>query len=974
MKITSLTLQAFRGFNNQVTFSLENADIIILYGPNGHGKSSIYDAIEWVLTGGIHRFNDDSAERKRTRFIRNLHAETEVKSFVRLGIILADARRFTIERECTPTASDRTDYGKHIIKIFDENNRLYKENDEAEALLKKWLIKNEWIPKISSATSMLGLTHILAQEKMAAFLKVMQERDRYDALSILFGTDHFEKYREGFRNARKILNNQLESLKIQIEEKNKTRNNLHNEVQELIIKIKQNEDQDYNEELKNYFEIFPEIKRLEDDVEKLQKAILNNQQTLEFDRKNLINDYTILNEIHKYLPKLVYLREVQKAIYNEKQYLQDFKRLSLLQKKINLLLNNVDEIIKLNQTMKNSFRLRDEAKTKINILTDKRASLLSVIEAIDIQITTSEWKEKLDFLSEIKLKVEMENFLTIQSLFNEMYKEYKIVEEKKSTQKEQQKQLNTIEDLINKINADRQVYNSFLSSLNHYMSTISEDNIECCPACGTEGIKKEVILLNIQQQQLKIDKDLPALEDIRLLTEQNLKKINSDIDTANKSISNLQNKIQDTLNQLNNELKSINITITTENQKQLNLQQEIDSIKNNINRFEEDCKKIGVNNDINIKLELEKKCLEITANIEELLSTRSMKSNFEYLPEEVRNKKIDITKFEDNENLLQQALENNEYEIRRIIRLPESLQTIVIDIKEGDLKEQKNKVDKLIGDFKGEIDKHNIIERTNLKLLGMIEYNLEKRHLFKLQHQLKELTNELELLDRRRMKMEENSNYLTILVNKSTEAVSNLNEEVFLNLKDTIQTIFGHINSHPIFTKLDLVLDRRYNNNCLTINVSNANEEDEVKANAPYVFSSAQVNSVALSLFLAMSLKQQWSSLQLVGMDDPIQSMDEINVISFIDLLRLFVQKHQKQIIISTHDYGFYKLMLKKFRYHNLAIIEYSTYGIQGPTFAESKDDTDTNKSLIRAKMDYVQDLERLKLLDEKGNLDDVEY
>ncbi|HDR4884571.1 TPA: AAA family ATPase [Bacillus cereus] len=49
MKITSLTLQAFRGFNKREEFCLESVDIVVLYGPNGHGKSSIYDAIEWGL-------------------------------------------------------------------------------------------------------------------------------------------------------------------------------------------------------------------------------------------------------------------------------------------------------------------------------------------------------------------------------------------------------------------------------------------------------------------------------------------------------------------------------------------------------------------------------------------------------------------------------------------------------------------------------------------------------------------------------------------------------------------------------------------------------------------------------------------------------------------------------------------------------------------------------------------------------------
>ena len=583
MKITSLTLQAFRGFNNQATFCLENAEIIILYGPNGHGKSSIYDAIEWVLTGGIHRFDDDSSERKRTRFIRNLHADTSARSFVKLGIILSDTRRFTIERECTASATDRTDYGKYVLKIFDDSNRLYKENDEAEATLKKWLINNDWLPKISSPTTMLGLTHILAQEKIAEFLKGMQERDRYDALSILFGTDHFDKYRESFRNTRKTLNSQLEALKVQIGERKSIRDKLRDEVQQLILHVRQNEDTDYNKALKNYLKIYPEVKEYNENVEKLQKAILNNQQEVEVDRKKLFNDYQILNEIQNELPNLVYLRKVQKVILNEQLQLQDFRRLSLSKVKIKQLLTDANEVHEQGVTIQKSKWLKDESITRVDSLTEQRANLLAIIEAISIQTATSGWRKQIDFLSDIKLKMENAHYLIIHSLFSDMFKEHEFVEEKKSIQREKLTQLNTLEESINQIKDTRQVYNSFLSSLSHYISTTSEEILDGCPACGTEGIKKEDILQNIQQQQLKINKNLPMLEDLYLQIQQNLKQISNDIDSAKKRISESQIKVQDILNQFENELKAINITISTEKQTQLNLQQQIDTMKLNIN-------------------------------------------------------------------------------------------------------------------------------------------------------------------------------------------------------------------------------------------------------------------------------------------------------------------------------------------------------------------------------------------------------
>ena len=962
MKITSLALQAFRGFNNQAIFCLENADIIILYGPNGHGKSSIYDAIEWVLTGGIHRFDEASNERRRTRFIRNLHADTSVKSFVKLGVILSDKRRFTIERECTASTTDRTDYGKYILKIFDESNQLYKESEEAEATLKKWLINDEWLSKIGSPTTMLSLTHILAQEKISEFLKGMQERDRYNALSILFGTDHFDKYREGFRNTRNTLNAQLEGLKIQIEERTSARNKLRGEVNQLLLQVRQNEDTDYNEALKDYIKIYPEVTDCKDDVEKLQKAIINNQQEVEVDRKKLLNEYQLLNEIQNELPNLTYIHKVQKVLLHEQQQLQIFKRISLSKMKIEQLLTDANEVHKQEVTIQKSKVLKEESIARVDLLTEQRTNLLAIIELISVQIATSEWRDQMDFLPDIKLKMEDSNYLIIHSLFSDMLKEHEFIEGKKSIQKEQFNQLKTLKESINQIKNTRQDYDSFLSSLSHYISTTSEV-LESCPACGTEGIKKEDILQNIKQQQLKINENLPRLENLIFQIQQTLKVINNDMDSANKRISESQIKIQEMLDQFNNKIKVINITISTEKQTQLNLQQKIDTTNLNIHQFKEDCKTAGIKNDINIETQLQMKYIELSTKIEDVLLKRVSEIELDYLPEQLRLRKFDISNIEEHEYILQQTFETNDREIHRISRLSKSLEIIEMNLQESNINEIHIIVKMALSDIEQKLVRSKQMENANVKLRSMIEFNTEKMRLIKLQKELEEIKNQVNKLELKEIEMRKDSQSLLELINKSTEAVSKLNEEVFLKLKETIQTIFEQINSHPLFTKLDLVLDRRYNNNCLTINVSKTNEEKKVTANAPYVFSSAQVNSIALSLFLAMSLKQKWSSLQLIGMDDPIQSMDEINVISFIDLLRLFVEKHQKQIIISTHDQSFYKMMLKKFRYYDLATIEYSAYGDQGPTFVSS-DEKGLNNNEFQPKLNYEEAMQTLMELD----------
>ncbi|KLV09093.1 hypothetical protein ABT56_02535 [Photobacterium aquae] len=62
--------------------------------------------------------------------------------------------------------------------------------------------------------------------------------------------------------------------------------------------------------------------------------------------------------------------------------------------------------------------------------------------------------------------------------------------------------------------------------------------------------------------------------------------------------------------------------------------------------------------------------------------------------------------------------------------------------------------------------------------------------------------------------------------------------------------------------------------------------------------SSGQINALSLSLFLALNKK--YAKTAFVFIDDPTQCMDEINIASLSDLLR--VELRDRQVVISTHE------------------------------------------------------------------------
>jgi DNA repair exonuclease SbcCD ATPase subunit len=57
MRLRSATIEGFRGFTKKLFVDLD-ANVILVHGPNGVGKTSLLDAILWVLTGRIDRFGE----------------------------------------------------------------------------------------------------------------------------------------------------------------------------------------------------------------------------------------------------------------------------------------------------------------------------------------------------------------------------------------------------------------------------------------------------------------------------------------------------------------------------------------------------------------------------------------------------------------------------------------------------------------------------------------------------------------------------------------------------------------------------------------------------------------------------------------------------------------------------------------------------------------------------------------------------
>lgn len=105
---------------------------------------------------------------------------------------------------------------------------------------------------------------------------------------------------------------------------------------------------------------------------------------------------------------------------------------------------------------------------------------------------------------------------------------------------------------------------------------------------------------------------------------------------------------------------------------------------------------------------------------------------------------------------------------------------------------------------------------------------------------------------------------------------------------------------------------------------------DKNGSNVPFanIMSAGQISTLAISIFLSRALLNKDSNLGFYLMDDPIQSMDDLNVLSFVDVLRFQfnesnTNKFMNQLVLATCDNDIEKLVMHKMSSFDIPIREH---------------------------------------------------
>ena len=101
MRLLNLTIRNFRGFGNAITSITLDGDLLLFFGPNGFGKTSLAEAIEWLFYGTTKRRQqgDSYSRSEYANSFANIHGgvPTEVSATVLVG-----GQQLMLARRLTP--------------------------------------------------------------------------------------------------------------------------------------------------------------------------------------------------------------------------------------------------------------------------------------------------------------------------------------------------------------------------------------------------------------------------------------------------------------------------------------------------------------------------------------------------------------------------------------------------------------------------------------------------------------------------------------------------------------------------------------------------------------------------------------------------------------------------------------------------------------------------------------------------------
>jgi len=523
-RIKSAVIEGFRAYSKKQEFDL-NADIIVLYGQNGLGKTSFFDAIDYITTGRIGRLRKNY---KNSDIFRKLAQNLDCK---KSGQVVIEINQGDSNLEVRRDINDWT-YAFFNGEKFDRWYTLQK------LTLASWEEKNE---RIEIQERLFRATHLFSQsnpELLSGF-----ETNSKLSFDIVSRALALEDYASGLSKVEEI----YAILEKYIKQRTQDINIIEADIKKL--KDQRNELPDSEKE-----EIGPKLKKMTDELKRdiRTHTDINVEEESEI-TKHVIREWRSLidaeltnsRETHKQLQKLESnypqfqtdkksLEGKTKQLKNinfqtekhrtEKKGLEsEFKKLQSeitesksslnLSKSKNRALSEFKKFKESANDIEKNLNNQSQDINRINIEISKSddnfknsTSDLEKLgtQKIEIEESINEKSKKIQILSEIEKSIELwkkakNDFEELQKSITAFETELKKVKESINKQanlkKRSEEELFEVEQKLDKPASNMAQFSSLLDELERYI----KDGI--CPVCGTDHKSQDTLLEKIHEQK-----------------------------------------------------------------------------------------------------------------------------------------------------------------------------------------------------------------------------------------------------------------------------------------------------------------------------------------------------------------------------------------------------------------------------------------------------------------------------------------
>lgn len=348
MKINKIRIQNFKVFED-TTINFNSSNIIVFDGPNGFGKTTIYDAIELVFTGRIRRYEDLKARLidGRQVFLENPFQNSNgINKDICITIELFKNNQIYILERFVDATQINPYIDFSVYELFTKDDFLSENRtsvDDENLFLTDLLGKNY--------NSNFQFLNYVEQEECLFLLK-HSDKTRKNHIGHLFDLKEFEQKIKRIDDLKKrfdtIFTDENEKIKILDQEIDKVKANIiTDETPNSFLKLLEKKDLFWDQEeidpsTYNYLEIIST-----DGILDRLKVFIERKSLFTQHRKNRIVDYilekeNLVNDFFKFYNFLSKKDEIRELRTKATDLQNIIKQLELLSH------NTLDEIIDLN--------------------------------------------------------------------------------------------------------------------------------------------------------------------------------------------------------------------------------------------------------------------------------------------------------------------------------------------------------------------------------------------------------------------------------------------------------------------------------------------------------------------------------------------------------------------------------------------------------------------------------------------------